>query len=341
MQWSSDFKHPIMKKLILISAILLGGFSARAAEENDSLGLPGDNLDLFGVLDLFKQSATLEEFEKKLNDPANEINNLDLNNDQNVDYIRVVDRVVGDAHAIVLQVPVSATEAQDVAAIELEKSGVETADLQVVGDEELYGADYIVEAKAEAATGTDARWKGFRPVGVYVNVWMWPAVRFVYAPAYVVWVSPYRWAYYPVYWKPWRPIGWRMHRSRCMRYHHAHYSYGHHHRMAGAHAHYNGHRVGSPSVHKHYEGHHQRHAANKGQKNAAGQKNGVQKNGNVQKNGGAQKGKAQSQNKQQTQGKQQQHKQGGAQKQKASAGPKGGGGNKGGGNKGGGGKKGR
>lgn len=307
-----------MKKFIVISAILLGGFSAKAAEENDSLGLPGDNLDLFGVLDLFKQSATLEEFEKKLNDPANEINNLDLNNDHNVDYICVVDRVEGDAHAIVLQVPISSTESQDVAAIELEKSGMESADLQVVGDEELYGADYIVEVKEAAASGTDARWKGFRAAGVIVNVWMWPAVRFVYAPAYVVWVSPYRWAYYPVYWKPWRPIGWRMHHSRCMRYHHASYSYGHHHRMARAHAHYHGHRVGSPSVHKQYEGHHQRHATNQGRKNAAGQKNGVQKNG------GAQKGKSQQQGKQP-----QKHKQGGAQKQKANAGSRGGGGNKG------------
>lgn len=320
-----------MKKLLVITALFFG-FSANATEETDSLGLPGDNLDLFGVLDLFKQSASLEDFEKKLNDPASEINNLDLNNDDNVDYIRVVDRVEGDAHAIVLQVPVSATESQDVAAIELEKTGTETADLQVVGDEELYGADYIVEAKSETAA-TDAKWQGFRPV-VVVNVWMWPAVRFVYAPAYVIWVSPYRWAYYPVYWKPWRPVGWRVHHARAFRYHHAHYVCVHHHRMARAHAHYHGHRVGSPSVHQRYEGHHQRHAANQGQRNNGGgqkngtvQKNGAQKNtsaprnGNAQKNtstpkgGNAQKGKSQ--------GQKPQHKQGGQKKQ--SAAPRGGG----------------
>lgn len=322
----------MMKKLIVISAILFGGFSANAGEENDSLGLPGDNLDLFGVLDLFKQSATLEEFEKKLNDPANEINNLDLNNDENVDYIRVVDRADGDAHAIVLQVPVSATESQDVAAIELEKSGAESADLQVVGDEELYGADYIVEAKEETGSATDAKWQGFRPV-VVVNVWMWPAVRFVYAPAYVVWVSPYRWAYYPVYWKPWRPVGWRMHYSRCAHYH-MHYSYGYHYRMSRAHTCYHAHRVGSPAVHQRYEGHHQRQAAAQGQRNG-GQKNSAQKN-NGQKNGPQKRG---TQNGKPQQNKQPQHKPGRTQK-KPNAAPRSGGRNKGSGNKGGG-KKGR
>ena len=297
-----------MKKLVLITALLFAGFSAKAiTEETDSLGLPGDNLDLFGVLDLFKSSASLEEFEKKLNDPTNEINNLDLNNDNDVDYIRVIDRMEGDAHAIVLQVPVSATESQDVAAIELEKTGTDVADLQVVGDEELYGTDYIVEMKDETA-GADAKWQGFRPI-VIVNVWMWPAVRFVYAPAYVVWVSPYRWAYYPVYWKPWRPVGWRIHHARAFRYH-THYVCVHHHRMARAHAHYHGHghRVGSPTVHQHYVGHHQRHAAAQGQRNGGGQKN------------VGQKGKAQPQ-----------HKQGGA-KKSPNANTRGGG-NKGGGQK--------
>jgi hypothetical protein len=301
-----------MKKLIVISALFFG-FSAAATEETDSLGLPGDNLDLFGVLDLFKQSASLEDFEKKLNDPTNEINNLDLNNDNDVDYIRVVDRAEGDAHAIILQVPVSATESQDVAAIELEKTGTDAADLQVVGDEELYGEDYIVEAKGETANA-DAKWQGFRPV-VVVNVWMWPAVRFIYAPAYVVWVSPYRWGYYPVYWKPWRPVGWRVHHARAFRYH-THYVCVHHHRMARAHVCYHNHRVGSHSVHQRYQGHHQRHTASQGQRNGA------------QKTNGAQTGRAKSQKQPQHkqggahQQKQPQHRQGGGQKKQGAAGPR-------------------
>ena len=41
-----------------------------------------------------------------------------------------------------------------------------------------------------------------------VNVWSWPVVRFVYAPAYVVWVSPWHWNRRPVWWRPWRPVSW-------------------------------------------------------------------------------------------------------------------------------------
>lgn len=270
----------IMKKTLLLLAIFLfGGFNLKAVtEETDSTGLPGDNLDLYGVLDLFKQSSSLEDFEKKLNDPTNEINNLDLNDDQNVDYIRVVDQMQGDAHAIVLQVPISETESQDVAAIELEKNGTESADLQVVGDEELYGEDYIIEATDETKTSTtDGKWQGFRPV-VVVNVWMWPCVRFIYAPAYVVWISPYRWAHYPAYWKPWHPVRWHVHHARVVRYHHPHYVCVHTRRMVRAHAHYHNHRVHSAAVHHRYEGHHQRHAANQAQRNGKGGNSGQKQN---------------------------------------------------------------
>jgi uncharacterized membrane protein YgcG len=309
-----------MKKLLLLSVILLSGFSAKAlTDENDSLGLPGDNLDLYGVLDLFKQSATMEEFEKKLNDPANEINNLDLNGDNDVDYIRVVDQVEGDAHAIVLQVPVSDKEAQDVAVIELEKTGNESADVQIVGDEELYGENYVVEAQSETPA-TDAKWQGFRPV-VVVNVWMWPCVRFVYAPAYVLWVSPWHWAHYPGYWRPWHPVMWRVYHPRVVHYH-VHYVCVHERRMVHAHACYNGHRMSSNSVHQRYAADHQRHAAAQGQRNA----------GNKQHAGN---GQAQKQHAPRSGG----GNHGGGQKQQH-AGQRGGGGshNGGGGHKGGGGR---
>ncbi len=77
--------------------------------------LPGDQFSLRGALDLLKQSNSPEEFEKLLNSEKNDVNNLDLNQDGEVDYVRVIDRKDGDAHAIVLQVPVSTSENQDVA----------------------------------------------------------------------------------------------------------------------------------------------------------------------------------------------------------------------------------
>ena len=58
---------------------------AQASQTPDSLGLPGDNLNLYGVLALFKESKTVEEFEQKLNTPDNKVNNLDLNHDGQTD----------------------------------------------------------------------------------------------------------------------------------------------------------------------------------------------------------------------------------------------------------------
>jgi len=43
--------------------------------------LPGDDLDLYAVLDLFQKSKTIEAFEKSLNEEKASIVNLDLNND--------------------------------------------------------------------------------------------------------------------------------------------------------------------------------------------------------------------------------------------------------------------
>ena len=117
-------------------SILLGAFSALFLSFNvqaqndmeaDSTGLPGDGFSLEAALDLFKKAGSLEEFEKMLNTESNNINNLDLNEDGEIDYIRVIDNMDGDVHAIVLQVPVSETESQDIAVIEIEKTGNETA----------------------------------------------------------------------------------------------------------------------------------------------------------------------------------------------------------------------
>lgn len=281
---------------LLLTAFLFSGFAARAQESDtsDSLGLPGDNLDLAGVLELFKTSTSLEAFEKAINDPDKNVNNLDLNGDNDVDYIRVVDNVDSGAHAIVLQVPVNDKESQDVAVIELDKNGDASAQLQIVGDEELYGADYVVEPTDEKEAKTKGPSPFFDPMPppfVVVNVWMWPCVRFIYAPAYVVWVSPWRWHAYPPIWHPWHPVPWHVHYAHAMHYHY----YCHHvhvYRVARAHRVYDGHRMGSPSVHRNYAPAHERHEAMRGNGNAnhngnaerGGKGNGGQKN-NVQRGG--------------------------------------------------------
>src|SRR6478736_6114297 len=70
------------------------------------LGLAGDNLDLYAVLDLFQKSKTIEAFEKSLNDEKEKINNLDLNLDKKIDFIKVTTTKKDSAYTFILQVDV-------------------------------------------------------------------------------------------------------------------------------------------------------------------------------------------------------------------------------------------
>lgn len=197
----------------------------QAQETTDSTGLPGDHFSLEAAIALFQKAQSPEDFEKMLNAEDNGVNNLDLNEDGRIDYIRVEDHMEGDVHALVLQVPLDEKEVQDIAVIEIEKTGKEEAILQIVGDEAIYGEQVIVEPADEAASGGGKGGpEGEAAVhGVVVNVWLWPSVRFVYAPGYRIWVSPWRWGYYPPWWRPWRPRPWRwyhrhvvvVHRPKC------------------------------------------------------------------------------------------------------------------------------
>ncbi|MBL4861783.1 MAG: hypothetical protein JKY09_02040 [Crocinitomicaceae bacterium] len=231
-----------MKATFLSIAIALVSFGSMA-QETDSLGLEGDNLDLNAVLEVFKDSESPEDFEKRLNSKDNDVNNLDLNGDGEVDYIRVVDHGDSVSHALTLQVPVNETEYQDVAVIEIEEIDEETVNLQVIGDSELYGEDYMVEPADE------------KNVNVVVNVRTWRPVRHLYAPKYVLWVSPWRYGVYPKWHRPGKRVAWGVYHKR-VHHHHRHYRRVHHHRLHRAHAHYHKHRVHSATFHaKHHHKH--------------------------------------------------------------------------------------
>ncbi|MBL0306963.1 MAG: hypothetical protein IPQ25_13295 [Chitinophagaceae bacterium] len=210
------FKYII--SALSFSCIMMGTATAQNQPGVDSTGLPGDDFSLQGALQMFQDAATIEDFEKAINTEGNHINNLDLNADGEIDYIRVVDKSEKDVHAFVLQVPVSETENQDIAVIELEKTGEANAIIQIIGDEDIYGEQVIVEPDGGGEEAfynfNDSKLSGpnagydFTTPGIVVNVWLWPSVRFVYGPAYRPWISPWRWRYYPGWWKPWKPLRW-------------------------------------------------------------------------------------------------------------------------------------
>ena len=143
-----------------------------------------DNLDLKAVASIFGDASNLEDFERRLNDPKSQISNLDLNNDNQVDYLRVVESVEGRAHIVVIQAVLEKDVFQDVATVEIEKDSNNRVQIQVVGDVYMYGSNYIYE-----------------PIYVHTPV--------IYT---TFWVNHYRpycsswyWGYYPSYYSYWSP----------------------------------------------------------------------------------------------------------------------------------------
>ncbi len=280
----------IMKTLKSFFAVFFSllAFNSYSQTKPDSLGLPGDNFDLYGALELFKKAATPEEFEKSINSNDNSVNNLDLDGDGKVDYVKVIDKKEGNGHTLVLQVAVSPTETQDVAVIEIDKPATDNAHVQIVGDEELYGKNYIVEPKDEtaakpstagspppASSNTDdvysttdnanrtnsnssTNTNNNQPPSdnsyynsnptVVVNVWAWPSVQYIYGPSYGPWSSPWYWNNYPMWWQPWQPVYWQYHYRRAYFYHYPYYQRVGYYRSPAIHNWYYGKRTSSATV---------------------------------------------------------------------------------------------
>jgi hypothetical protein len=177
----------------------------KSEKDVPELGLPGDNLDLYAVLEVFQKSKTIEAFEKTLNDEKEKINNLDLNLDKKIDFIKVVTKKDGESYTFILQVDVSKNEKQDVAIILLDRDKDKKVSLQIVGDEELYGKDYVVEPKGNSSITANPGYVGEDPVAkdvpatTTVVVQSAPIVQYVYSPAYVPYYPPYYYGYYPPY----------------------------------------------------------------------------------------------------------------------------------------------
>ena len=134
-----------MKKIIfswLLSLIFLSATLAQRGDERT--GFDGDFFSLEGAIELFKNSRTISDFERRLNEEDTYVNNLDLDRDGQIDFIRVEHIREGSFHAIVLQVPLNRYDVQDIAVIEIEKTGRRRAMLQIIGDEDIYGDEVIV-----------------------------------------------------------------------------------------------------------------------------------------------------------------------------------------------------
>lgn len=235
----------------VLAVLIAAGTTVKAQDwPEEYLGLPGDNLNLYAVMDLFQKSETLEGFERVLNAEDTRINNLDLNGDNLVDYIMVNDYVDGKVHNIVLRVALDRYETQDVAVFTVVKHRNGSVEIQLVGDKALYGKDYIIEPnyarrKSTPNPGyTGSEGYDARVAVVTVSAWDiagWPLVRWMYLPEYVAWRTGWYWGYWPANWYAWRPWYWHYYYGfhyNWYDHYYAHYRLWHHYRYPRYHDYY-------------------------------------------------------------------------------------------------------
>jgi hypothetical protein len=187
---------PALSLLLLISTCPVFAQEKVAAIAASSEAAEG--LDLLAIGELLKESESLQAFEKALNNPDVGVNNLDLDENGEVDFIRVVEEVADNTHLIILQVALGKNEFQDVATIEVEKSGEKQYNLQIRGDEEIYGENYYV-APADG------------------SIYRWPIIGAVYRPAYHPYRSVFSFGPYPGWYHPYRPVSVAVYRTRTVR----------------------------------------------------------------------------------------------------------------------------
>jgi len=190
---------PISKK-ITFATLTLGLVSVLA--QDGATGAPphseaASGLDLYAVAELFKTSETLEKFEESLNHSETGINNLDLDQNGVVDFIRVTEKVVDDTHLIILQMPVSESEFQDLATIAVDRESGEKYNLQIQGDTELYGENYYIVPASN-------------------NFGSWTVVRWIFRPNYRAYVSPYSYKSLPGWWAVRHPVALSAYRARTV-----------------------------------------------------------------------------------------------------------------------------
>ena len=179
-----------MKTKLLLLSLLTSVFATQIQAQNrtsvNAMNAEiSDNLDLRAVASIFGDSRDLQDFERRLNDPELQISNLDLNNDNQVDYLRVIETVEKRTHLIIIQSVIDQDVYQDVATIDVEKDRNNKVHIQVVGDVFMYGQNYIYEPVYYST-----------PL-IYASFW-----TNNYRPYYSSW----NWNYYPSYYYAWNPF---------------------------------------------------------------------------------------------------------------------------------------
>lgn len=156
-----------------------------------------DGLDLKAVGELLKKAKNAEELEKLINSPAQGVNNLDLNGDGKVDYISVTEYGKDKIKGFSLTTQPASGETQELATIEVEKTSDSRAEMEIRGNEQIYGSNHYYHSQ-------------FGFTDFLIMSYLFSPHRF--------YMSPWGYGAYPGYYSPYRTVPYSNYRSRTSRY---------------------------------------------------------------------------------------------------------------------------
>jgi hypothetical protein len=152
-----------------------------------------DGLDLQAVGSILGKVQNSEHLEKMLNDPEQGLNNMDLDEDGKVDYIRVHEYGEPPVMSYSLSVDQGEGNEQEVATINVEQGADGHANVSMEGNEQIYGHGHYYNHRMSTTNFLLYSYL-FRPHSIYV--------------------SPYGYGRYPGYYSPYRSVPRSSYRTR-------------------------------------------------------------------------------------------------------------------------------
>lgn len=197
-----------MRKLLL-SLSIIAAFTVSSCKENsgnhsgqyvesepmvvvnpETVGL-GESLNLQALGELVKNSSNAETIENTLNRTGS-INNLDLDGDGNVDYIKVTEYGSGNTKGFSFTVDLPNSETQEIATVEVNK-GASNAQMNIQGNQQIYGASNHYQSSFDLSD-------------LIIMNYLFTSHR--------PYFSPYRYGYYPSYYHRYSAVPVSSYNSR-------------------------------------------------------------------------------------------------------------------------------
>ena len=136
-----SFPLRLLPIVLLVTAVGCAGAGTTNVSVT-SLVSAADGLNLQAVGELLKEANDAEQFEKLLNEKGKGLNNLDLDEDGNVDFIKVTEYGEGDTTGFSLTVDTEGEEEQEIATIDVVKTSEGDVNVELQGNQQIYGPNH-------------------------------------------------------------------------------------------------------------------------------------------------------------------------------------------------------